>query len=90
LCHTIAGVVWCGVGMLGQRTPARARRSAGRDALVARRRYGRDRRSRPLDAAALILELDLARLIGQAGDRLRRSADHRQARRTWWRRLLRL
>jgi hypothetical protein len=90
LCHTITGVIASGVQMLLRRSVDRARRGAGRDALVARRRHGRDRRSRPLDAAALILELDLARLIGQAGDSLRRSRDQRQARRPWWRRLLRI
>jgi hypothetical protein len=44
----------------------------------------------PLDAATLILELDMAALIGQAGDSLRQHRDDADQRdqRSWWRRLV--
>jgi hypothetical protein len=43
----------------------------------------------PLDAATLILELDIAALIGQAGDSLRQHRDgaDRHEQPSWWRRL---
>jgi hypothetical protein len=58
-----------------------AERHAGNDA---RRRHG------PLDAATLILQLDMAALIRQAGDSLRQHQDDSNQRepRAWWRRLL--
>jgi hypothetical protein len=44
----------------------------------------------PLDAAALVLELDMAALIARAGDSLRQHRGDRDGVRSWWRRLLRL
>jgi hypothetical protein len=40
-----------------------------------------------LDAAAVILELDMAALVRRAGDGLRQHRDDERARRSWWRRL---
>lgn len=77
--------------MIMQR-PDRVRRGAPHEARIAARRSGRNRARRlePLDAASLIMELEMASLIGQAGDSLRQQrAGDRQARRGWWRRLLR-
>lgn len=47
------------------------------------------RQRMPLDAATLILELDMAALIGQAGDSLRQHRDgaDRHEQPSWWRRL---
>jgi hypothetical protein len=69
--------------------PDRTRRGAPHQARTAARRTGRNRARRlePLDAASLIMELEMATLIGQAGDSLRQQRD-RRARRPWWRRLL--
>lgn len=48
------------------------------------------RQRAPLDAATLILELDMAALVGQAGDSLRQHRDDADQRdqRSWWRRLV--
>jgi hypothetical protein len=56
---------------------------------VATRHNDARRRHRPLDAATLILQLDMAALIRQAGDSLRQHPDDadERARRSWWRRL---
>ena len=47
------------------------------------------RQRTPLDAASLLLELDMAALIGQAGDSLRQHRDGAERRepQSWWRRL---
>jgi hypothetical protein len=51
-------------------------------------RARRSRRQRvALDPATLILELEMAALVRQAGDSLRQRSDQREQR-SWWRRLL--
>jgi len=57
---------------------------------VAHRAGGPGRKPVELDAATLILELDMAALIGAAGDSLRQHRDvaDRREPRSWWRRLL--
>jgi hypothetical protein len=59
---------------------------------VAERHAGSDapRPQGALDAAALILHLDMAALVAQAGDSLRQHRDDAAQRgpRSWWRRLL--
>jgi len=60
------------------------RRTAGR-------RVRRDvpRQGAPLDAAGLILHLEMAELIRQAGDSLRQHRDDdRRGWRSWWRRFI--
>jgi hypothetical protein len=47
----------------------------------------RRRTQRPLDAAGLILELEMAALIRDAGPTLRRSGEERRGVHAWWRRL---
>ena len=77
--------------MIVQR-PDRTRRGAPHQARIAARRSGRNRarRLQPLDATSLLMELEMAALIGQAGDSLRGHRDGADRRRTWWRRLLRV
>jgi hypothetical protein len=66
--------------MLTPRKMSPLRRSA--------RASARRRRAKPpLDAAGLILELEMAELIRAAGPTLRRSGGERRGVRGWWRRL---
>ena len=76
--------------MIVQR-PDRTRRGAPHQARAATRRVGRNRarRLQPLDAASLIMELEMATLIGQAGDSLRQRRHDADRPRSWWRRVLR-
>jgi hypothetical protein len=47
------------------------------------------RQGAPLDAAGLILHLEMAELIRQAGDSLRQGRDDdRRGWRSWWRRFI--
>jgi hypothetical protein len=58
---------------------------------TAARRVRRDvpRQGAPLDAASLILHLEMAELIRQAGDSLRQHRDDdRRGWRSWWRRFI--
>jgi hypothetical protein len=68
----------------------RAAASARGRAVGGRRAVGAaPRQRRALDAAGLILELEMAALVRRAGDSLRQDrhdADRRE-RRSWWRRL---
>jgi hypothetical protein len=69
----------------------RAIRQTPRQRHAAARRVRRDvpRQPAPLDAASLILHLEMADLIRQAGDSLRQhKGDNRRGWRAWWRRLL--
>jgi len=61
--------------------PPRGRAVGGRRAVG-----GAPRQRRALDAAGLILELEMAALVRRAGDSLRHDAG-RRGRRSWWRRL---
>jgi hypothetical protein len=71
--------------MLGRRTTHPTHRSPQRGAPSA---GGKARRRRaPLDAATLILELEMAALVRRAGDSLRQHPVDREQR-SWWRRLL--
>jgi hypothetical protein len=45
-------------------------------------------RSKPLDAAGLLLELDMAALIRDAGGSLRQRRDEPRGLRGWWRRVV--
>jgi hypothetical protein len=81
-----------GQRMSARRMTRRASPASLRDPLVAEPRAGSGAARKPveLDAATLILELDLAALIGEAGDSLRQhsnGADQREPR-SWWQRLV--
>jgi len=66
------------------RPEPRLRRTAGR-----RARRDVPRQPAPLDAAGLILHLEMAELIRQAGDSLRQNSDeNRRGWRSWWRRFI--
>jgi hypothetical protein len=81
-----------GQRLSARRMTRRAHPASLRDPLVAERRAGSGAARKPveLDAATLILELDLAALIGEAGDSLRqhsKGADQREPL-SWWQRLV--
>jgi hypothetical protein len=74
--------------LLRQLTP-RTRAAGPRRRPADGRRFGVPPRRRALDAAGLILELDMAALVRRAADSLRHDRDKadRRDRRSWWRRL---
>jgi hypothetical protein len=74
--------------LLRQSTP-RTRASGPRRRAAHGRRAGVPPRRRALDAAGLILELEMAALVRRAGNSLRQDRDRadRRDRRSWWRRL---
>jgi len=66
------------------------RRMAHQSRRASRRVATAPRQQQALDAAGLILQLDMAAIIRQAGDSLRQHPDEidRHEQRPWWRRLL--
>jgi hypothetical protein len=77
--------------MFVRRSTPRTRAAGPERQAAAGRRAGSaaPRRRRALDAAGLILELEMAALVRRAGDSLRQDPDDadRHERRSWWRRL---
>jgi hypothetical protein len=72
--------------MFVRRSPSVTRRAAPRVRAAPGRRAAPRRRA-ALDAAGLILELEMAALVRRAGESLRQDPDDADQPRSWWRRL---